>query len=261
MRDETVVDFVREAEANRSSEHSLSSIASYVTSKLSRFTGSAAVRRTLGQSRAVVDFRETMDGGRIVLVNVAKGRVGELSASTITSLLVARFRAAAMSRATRPIEERRDFTLYVDEFHNVASSTYAELLSEARKYRLGLVLANQYIAQLPEEVIQSILGNVGCLFCFRVGSADAQRLEHAFTPIFSAGDLVDLPILHACVSCLVQGEVSAPFSVRCVRDSAIRDRTQAAEIRRRSHARWGIPAAKVDEEMRARRAWVEGLSS
>lgn len=260
MADPSVVDFVTEAEVNTSSEHRLPSIASYITSKFQRFTGSRTVQRILGQSRSVLDFEKLMNEGRIVLVNLGKGRVGQISADTLCSLLLARFWAAAMKRASVPFDERRDFTLYVDEFHNVASATYAELLAEARKYRLGLVLANQFISQLPEAVVQSILGNVGCILSFRVGPNDAELLSKVFQPVFGPADLVDLPILHAYVSCLVGGgEVSRPFSVRCVRDAAVRDPQQATAIREMSRLQWGTPAAEVDIELATRRDWIRSL--
>jgi hypothetical protein len=260
MADPVVVDFVREAESNTNSEYSLRSISTYITSKFARFIGSQTVQRVLGQSRSVLDFETVMNEGKIVLISLAKGRVGQLSADTLCSLLLTRFWAAAMKRASVPFDERRDFTLYVDEFHNVASATYAELLAEARKYRLGLVLANQFISQLPEKVVHSILGNVGCILSFRVGPNDADLLAKVFQPVFAAPDLVELPILHAYVSCLVGGgEVSRPFSVRCVRDEAVRDRAQAAEIREMSRQRWGTPAAEIDEEIRTRREWIASL--
>lgn len=260
MSDPVVVDFVCEAESNTNSELSLRAISTYVTSKFARFIGSQTVQRVLGQSRNVLDFETVMNEGKIVLISLAKGRVGGLSADTLCSLLLTRFWAAAMKRASIPFDERRDFTLYVDEFHNVASATYAELLAEARKYRLGLVLANQYISQLPEKVVHSILGNVGCILSFRVGPNDAALLSKVFQPIFAAPDLVELPILHAYVSCLVGGgEVSRPFSVRCVRDEAVRDRAQAAEIREASRRRWGTPAAAIDAEIKVRRDWIASL--
>ncbi|HEX7708998.1 MAG TPA: type IV secretory system conjugative DNA transfer family protein, partial [Thermoanaerobaculia bacterium] len=158
MSDATVADFVREAESN-TADYKLTTMAGWITSKFSRFTGSGTVMRTVGQGKNDLDFRAVMDEGRILLVNLAKGRVGALSAELLCSLFIMKFRATAMSRATIPIEERRDFTLYVDEFQNVASPAYSEILSEARKYRLGLVLANQFISQLPQGVTQAILGN------------------------------------------------------------------------------------------------------
>ena len=259
ISDESVIDFVREAESNTSNEMRLSSMAGYITSKFSRFIGSNAVIRTVGQPGNAIDFRQAMDEGRIILVNLAKGRVGQMSAEILCSLLIARFRAAAMGRANVPIEKRRDFTLYVDEFQNVASSSYSELLSEARKYRLSLVLANQYIAQLPEHVTQAILGNVGCIFSFRVGVNDAKVLADVFEPAFGARDIVELPVLHAYVSCLVGGEVSRPFSVRCSREWPAKDLGQAQAIREMSRTRWGTDSQEVDEILRRRRAYINEL--
>lgn len=260
MKDPVVTDFVREAESNTNSEYSLRAISTYITSKFARFIGSQTIQRVLGQSRSALDFEAVMNEGKIVLISLAKGRVGQLSADTLCSLLLTRFWAAAMKRASIPFDERRDFALYVDEFHNVASGTYAELLAEARKYRLSLVLANQFISQLPEKVVHSILGNVGCILSFRVGPNDAELLSKVFQPVFAAPDLVELPILHAYVSCLVGGgEVSRPFSVRCVRDQAVRDRAQAVAIREMSRQRWGTDAATIDAEITARREWIASL--
>lgn len=260
MTDPVVADFVTEAESNTNSDYGLKAISTYITSKFARFIGSQTIQRVLGQSRSALDFEAVMNEGKIVFISLAKGRVGQLSADTLCSLLLTRFWAAAMKRASIPIDERRDFALYVDEFHNVASATYAELLAEARKYRLGLVLANQYISQLPEKVVHSILGNVGCILSFRVGPNDAELLAKVFQPVFAAPDLVELPILHAYVSCLVGGgEVSRPFSVRCVRDEAVRDRGQAAAIREMSRERWGTDATAIDAEIVARREWIKSL--
>lgn len=260
MSDETVIDFINEAESNNSSEMRLSSMAAYITSKFSRFVGSDTVMRTIGQPGSAIDFREAMDERKIILVNLAKGRVGQISAELLCSLLIARFRAAAMGRVDQPIEGRRDFTLYVDEFQNVASSSYSELLSEARKYRLSLVLANQYIAQLPQHVTQSILGNVGCIFSFRVGVNDAKVLADVFEPTFGARDLVELPILHAYVSCLIGGgEVSRPFSIRCPREWPEKDYQLAHAIRQNSLQRWGTDVSEIDAALKTRRAYIEGL--
>lgn len=260
MKDPVVTDFVKEAESNTNSDYSLRAISTYITSKFARFIGSQTIQRVLGQARSALDFEAVMNEGKIVLISLAKGRVGQLSADTLCSLLLTRFWAAAMKRASISFDDRRDFALYVDEFHNVASATYAELLAEARKYRLSLVLANQFISQLPEKVVHSILGNVGCILSFRVGPNDAELLAKVFQPVFAAPDLVELPILHAYVSCLVGGgEVSRPFSVRCVRDQAVRDRNQAATIREMSRQRWGTEATAIDAEITARREWIASL--
>src|SRR3990167_11229363 len=147
-----------------------------------------------------------MDEGKILLVNLAKGEIGEENSNFLGLVLVPRILMAAMSRQDTPEEQRKDFYLYVDEFQNFATPDFAQVLSEARKYRLNLTVANQFIGQMDEEIKNAIFGNVGTLIGFRVGVTDANYLQHEFTPVFNETDLINVERFHAYVKTIVNGE-------------------------------------------------------
>jgi hypothetical protein len=153
-----------------------------------------------------------MDQGKILLVNLAKGIIGEDTASLLGALLVARFGLAALSRADTPEEQRRDYFLYLDEFHSFTTLSLAEMLSELRKYRLDLILAHQYMAQLDPKMRDAIFGNVGTIISFRIGAVDADLLAQEFYPEFSVVDLNNLPNHHIYLKLMIDGVPSRPFS-------------------------------------------------
>jgi hypothetical protein len=164
------------------------SLGSYVSSKFEGFVSDPMLRNIFGQQHSTVNLREVMDGSKILLVNLSKGRLGEVNSRFFGMVLIARLQAAAMARASIPIEQRRDFYVYVDEFQNLATLSFGALLSEARKYRLNLILTNQYVSQVDPRITSAIAGNVGTLISFRVGSLDAEYLE-----VFNRFDLTSLP--------------------------------------------------------------------
>jgi hypothetical protein len=153
-----------------------------------------------------------MDEGRVLLVNLAKGRIGEDAAALLGALLVTKIGLAGLSRADRPEEERRDFTLYLDEFHTFTTRSLANMLAELRKYRMQLVLAHQYLGQLEPEVRDAVFGNVGTMIAFRVGLQDAEILAKEFGPRFGLGDLTHLPNHHVYLKLMIDDTVSRPFS-------------------------------------------------
>ena len=153
-----------------------------------------------------------MDEGKVFLVNLAKGRIGEDSASLLGAMLVTKIGLTALSRQDILEEERRDFYLYVDEFQSFATSSFVDILSEARKYRLNLILANQYLGQIDEKIMKAILGNVGTLVSFRVGAEDAKYLEQEFYPVFDQQDLINLPSYSIYLKLMIDGKTSTPFS-------------------------------------------------
>ena len=183
-----------------------------VQNKVGAFLASPILARVLGQAKSAFDLRTVMDSGQILLVNLAKGRIGEDTATLLGSLLVSRIGMAALSRADVPEAERRDFTLYLDEFHSFTTLSLATMLSELRKYRVSLVLAHQYLAQLDERIRDAILGNVGTLIVFRIGGLDAEILETEFEPEIKAIDFVNLPNHHIYVKLMIGGVISRPFS-------------------------------------------------
>jgi hypothetical protein len=172
------------------------------------------MRNMLGQGTSSFDLREIMDNRKILLVNLSKGKIGAENSEFLGLLLIPRILAAAMSRANIPIEQRKDFYLYVDEFQNFATDDFEKILSEARKYRLNLTVANQYIGQIKEEIRNAVFGNVGTKVSFRVGLDDAEYLEKEFGPVFSRNDLTNIDNQNAYVKLMVQGRYPQPFSMR-----------------------------------------------
>lgn len=183
-----------------------------IQNKVGAFLANPLLNRILTQPKSSFDLREIIDERKILLVNLAKGKIGEDTAALLGALLVSRLGLAALSRADAPEISRRDFYVYLDEFPNFATLSLATMLSELRKYRLNLILAHQYLGQLPEQLRDAILGNVGTIISFRVGPADAEILEKEFYPEFSANDLLNLPNRNIYLKLMADGAVSPPFS-------------------------------------------------
>jgi hypothetical protein len=185
--------------------------------KVGAFLSDPLLCRILSAPKSSFDLRKVIDGGKILLVNLAKGRMGEGSASLLGALLVARIGLAGLSRSDVPEEERRDFYLYIDEFQTFATMSFVSMLSELRKYRVNLILTNQYLSQLDPEVRDSVLGNVGTLVSFRVGPGDAAVLGEEFAPEFSATDLMNLPNYRIYLRLMIDGVVSKSFSAETLK--------------------------------------------
>jgi Type IV secretion-system coupling protein DNA-binding domain len=183
-----------------------------IQNKVGAFLADPTLHRILTQPKSSFNLRQIMDEGRIFLVNLAKGKLGEDTASLLGSLLVSSIGLAAIRRADTPEESRRDFYLYLDEFHTFTTLSLAGMLSELRKYRLNLILAHQYLSQLDVQVRDAILGNVGTIIAFRIGLPDAELLESEFFPDFRATDLINLPNYHIYLKLMIDGRVSSPFS-------------------------------------------------
>jgi len=190
-----------------------SEVLGYIVSKFDRFVTNKLTRNIFGQSQSGFNMRRIMDEGKILIVNLSKGIVGEENAQFLGLLLVPRILSAAMSRADIEEKSRRDFYLYVDEFQNFATNDFAQILSEARKYRLNLIVANQYISQMEDKIRDAVFGNVGTTVSMKVGSTDAQYLETVFTPIFDQTDLTNLENRNAYVKIVAQGESPSAFSI------------------------------------------------
>jgi hypothetical protein len=183
-----------------------------ILNKVGAFLASPIVRRVVGARSPGLDLRNTMDEGKILIANLAKGRLGEDASSLLGALLLTGFELAALDRTATTEAERRDFYLYVDEVQNFATLSLADMLAEARKSRLGLILAHQFLEQLDERIQLAILGNVGTLIAFRVGTRDARVLAEEFFPEFSVEDLVSLPRYHVYLRLMIDGVVSRGFS-------------------------------------------------
>lgn len=185
-----------------------------IQNKVGQFLSSSLIRNIVGQVKSSIDLRQIMDEGKVLIMNLSKGRIGEDNSELLGSMMITKIQLAAMSRVNVPEKERRDFYLYVDEFQNFATDSFANILSEARKYRLNLIMGHQYIEQLSDKVKAAVFGNVGTLVVFRVGATDAEELVKEFSPIFIQEDLVNLPKYNVILKLMIDGVASDPFSAR-----------------------------------------------
>jgi len=237
----------------QTSDFHKSEVLDYIVSKFGRFVTNRMIRNIIGQSQSAFSFRNIMDEGKILLINLAKGELGEENSNFLGLVLVPRILMAAMSRQDIPEEQRRDFYLYVDEFQNFATPDFAQILSEARKYRLNLTVANQFIGQVEEEVKNAIFGNVGSILCYRVGVTDANYLTHEFKPIFSEEDLLNIDRYHVYMKTIVKNDPVPPFSVDLTKDLAAIKATEnervAEIIKEMSKLRYGKDVRLIEAEI------------
>jgi hypothetical protein len=192
----------------------LKNMVPYITSKFDNFISNDYMRPIIGQTKSTFNFREIIDGKKVFLVNLSKGRLGEINSSLLGLIITSKLSLAAFSRVDIPESERKDFYLYMDEFQNFATKTISIILSEARKYRLGLIMSHQFIAQLPEEIRDSVFGNVGTIASFRVGAEDAKFLEKEFEPVFNSQDLMNINNFSFYIKMMMDGQISKPFNVK-----------------------------------------------
>jgi hypothetical protein len=234
-----------------------SEVLDYITSKFGRFVTNRMIRNIIGQSQSSFSFRDVMDNGKILLIDLAKGEIGEENSNFLGLILVPRILMAAMSRQDTLEEDRRDFFLYVDEFQNFATPDFAVILSEARKYRLNLCVANQFIGQVEEEVKNAVFGNVGTKISFRVGVTDANYLAHEYAPTFGEDDLLNVERYHAFVKTIVHNEPMPSFSMDTTKDIDAQRKSEdsrvAEIIREMSRLKYGRDVRLVEAEI-ARRA-------
>lgn len=183
-----------------------------IQNKVGQFLSISLIRNIVGQPRSTIHMRDIMDNKKILLLNLAKGKIGEDASALFGAMIITKLQLAAMSRVDVPEEKREDFYLYVDEFQNFATDSFADIMSEARKYRLNLIIAHQYIGQLSERVRDAVFGNVGTIISFRVGAADAEFLAREFEPIFNENDLVNLTKFNIYLKLMINGIASQAFS-------------------------------------------------
>jgi len=170
------------------------------------------IRNIIGQRESKIDARKIMDEGKILIVNLSKGLIGEENTTLLGSLMVTKIQLAAMSRANVPFDQRSPFYLYIDEFQTFSTESFANILSEARKYNLNLIITHQYIKQLTEKVRDAVFGNVGTIISFRIGPDDAAFIEKQFNPDFSENDLINIPNYNFYIKYLIDGMPSNAFS-------------------------------------------------
>jgi hypothetical protein len=225
-----------------------------IQNKIGQFTSNPLVRNIIGQKKSSFDFRKLMDEGKIMIINLSKGRVGEANANLLGSMLITKIYLSAMSRADKPeteLQKLPNFYLYVDEFQSFANESFADILSEARKYKLNLTIAHQYIEQMAEEVRAAVFGNVGTMITFRVGAYDAEILEKEFAPTFTAEDLVNLGSYQIYLKLMIDGIGSQPFSARTMAPIEKPATSSVEEILRNSRRVYAEPKAEVEKKIMA----------
>lgn len=236
-----------------------------IQNKVGQFVSTSLIRNIVGQEKSSFDVYDLMNKGKILLINISKGRIGEENSALLGAMLITKIQLAAMERVRLPEEERRDFYLYVDEFQNFATEAFASILSEARKYRLDLILAHQYVGQLVTEtttkVRDAIFGNVGTMIVFRVGAADAEFLEKEFEPEFSVQDFVCLPNYNIYLKLMVNGVTSRPFSAVTIPPlAATAEMTTREHIIDASRSHYARGVIEVEEGIRAWSSAVQRIS-
>ncbi|MCF7815606.1 MAG: DUF87 domain-containing protein [Candidatus Pacebacteria bacterium] len=246
-----VVQFWKQIASKAGGEASLENIVPYIVSKFDVFTANDYMRPIIGQQKSSFNFREIMDSKKILLVNLSKGKLGEINSNLIGMIIVGKILMAALSRVDDVSKSAPPFYLYIDEFQNVTTDSISSILSEARKYKLGLTIAHQYIAQIEEGIRDSIFGNIGSIAAFRVGTDDAEVLAKQFEPVFSASDLVNIENRNAYVRLLSDGSPTTPFSIHTIKPNDT-DLEYAKQMIEFSSLRYGTSREIVDAEIRAR---------
>ena len=262
-KDPMTLDFVKELERT-GGEGSLKNLSPYITSKFSRFTSDTSLMRIVGQEKTGIDFDEIMNEGKVLLIKLGRGRFGPTVSALLANQIVARFKLTAMKRGEIRPEERRDFFLYVDECHNLPRENFMELLAEARKFRMGLVLATQYAAQLAEPgdyhnaFLSAVLGNVGTTLIFRLGLQDAVMLAPILSPQFTSLDITGLPNWNGYARLQTGYESIPAFSFKTRKDETPYDAELAHKIKISSRLKYGVTCRSVDKQIRRRRSlWKE----
>lgn len=243
-----VVQFWREIAEKAGGEGALQNMVPYITSKFDVFLANDIMRPIIAQKNSSFNFRQIMDQKKILLVNLSKGRLGDINSSLIGLILVGKILMAALSRVDSFGKEMYPFYLYIDEFQNVTTNSIATILSEARKYKLGLTIAHQFIAQLEEDIKDAVFGNVGSIATFRVGAEDAEYLEKQFGPTFTARDIMNVDNRNAYLKLLVEGKPVKPFNIETVAPQKGNPETVAA-LKQLSYLKYGRDRAEVEAEI------------
>ncbi len=224
-----------------------------IQNKVGQFIANPLIRNIMGQSHSAINMRKAMDEGKILIINLSKGRIGEDNSALLGAMIITKLQLAAMSRVDIPMEKRKDFYLYVDEFQNFSTESFANILSEARKYRLNLILAHQYISQLTNDkntkVRDAVFGNVGTIVCFRVGAEDSEFLEKEFLPEFNANDLVNLAKYNIYVKLMIDGVASKAFSAQTLTPCEAPVNSFKDIIIENSRNKYGTPRSLVDKKI------------
>jgi len=221
-----------------------------IQNKVGQFLTNPLIRNIVGQKKSSIDIRKIMDEKKILVVNLSKGRIGEDTAKLLGAMIITKIQLAAMSRIDVPEEERKDFFVYIDEFQNFATESFADILAEARKYRLNLILAHQYIAQLEDTgVKEAVMGNVGTLALFRVGAEDAEFFEKEFAPQVDVQNLVNLPNRKIYLKLMIDGVASSAFSADTLTPLKEEEESNEEEILKFSTGKYSREREVVEKEI------------
>jgi len=228
----------------------LQEVISPIQNKVGQFLSSSLIRNIVGQTVSSFNIREVMDQRKILIINLSKGRIGEDNGALLGAMMITKIQLAAMGRVDIPEDDRKDFYLYVDEFQNFATESFANILSEARKYHLNLVLANQYVTQIDETVRDAIFGNAGSIISFRVGAMDAEFLEKEFEPVFMMNDIINLPKYQIYLKLMIDGIAGDAFSATTLPPIKLEDAGNEAKIIQSSRERYSSSREEVEDKIR-----------
>lgn len=257
VTDQNVIDFWTKEWPNSQRSNEAGEVISWVVSKFGAFLSNEMMRNIIGQTKSSFNLRDIMDNKKILIVNLSKGKTGDLNSKLLGMIFVMKFQAAAMSRADVPESERKDFCLYVDEFQNFSTDSFATIMSEARKYHLNLVVANQFTTQLSDEIRDAVFGNMGTIISFRVGQNDVDTLARYFQPLFDTEDLLRVPNWNAIVRTLINGVPTQPFSLAALPPLGNPNPQLADALKQLTAAKFGRPKATVSAEITERLAVKE----
>lgn len=254
VKDQNVIEFWQKEMPQSQRSNEFGEVVSWFVSKFGAFLSNEMMRNIIGQTKSAFDLRDIMDNKKILLVNLSKGRTGDLNSKLLGMIFVMKFQAAAMSRATIPEDERVDFSLYVDEFQNFSTDSFATIMSEARKYHLNLIVANQFTTQLTPEIRDAVFGNMGTIVSFRIGQNDVEAISKYFQPTFDADDLLRVPNHNSIIRTLIGGVPTQPFSMAMLPPLGSPNPKLADALKQLSAAKYGRPRAIVEAEIFERMA-------
>ncbi len=252
VKDQTVLDFWTKQFPAQQRSNEAGEVTAWFVSKFGAFLSNEMMRNIIGQSKSAFNLRDIMDNKKILLVNLSKGRTGDLNSKLLGMMFVMKFQAAAMSRANVPEDQRVDFALYVDEFQNFSTDSFATILSEARKYHLNLIVANQFTTQLSEEIRDAVFGNIGTIVAYRVGQNDVDALARYFQPQFDGDDLLRIPNHNTIVRTMVNGVPTQPFSMAALPPLGNENPKLSTALKQLTAAKYGRPKAVVEKEIFSR---------
>jgi hypothetical protein len=257
VKDPNVLEFWQKEMPASQRSNDFGEVTSWFVSKFGAFLSNEMMRNIIGQTKSAFDMRDIMDNKKILLVNLSKGRLGELNAKLLGIVFVMKFQAAAMSRSDIPEDQRVDFSLYVDEFQNFSTDSFATIMSEARKYHLNLIVANQFTTQLTEEIRDAVFGNIGTIVSFRIGQNDVESIGRYFQPTFDSDDLLRVPNYNTIVRTLIGGVPTQPFSMATLPPLGTPNPRLFEALKQLSAVKYGRPKDEVEKEINARMLTLE----